>query len=69
MSRWLVTRPCADAQILAETLGTMGHTSIISPVIHVLQLPFRPIDWSTYDAIIFTSSNAVRLGGKFPKYA
>jgi len=69
MSRWLVTRPRADAQALATTLGAMGHTSIISPVIRLVRRSFRPIDWSAYDAIIFTSSNAVRLGGNFPEDA
>jgi len=66
MTRWLVTRPRPDAQTLAATLGEMGHTAIVSPVIVVKQLKFSPIDWSRFDAIIFTSSNGVVLGGKFP---
>jgi len=69
MSRWLITRPQADATRLAATLDAMGHSSVLSPVIRVVPRQFRPINWSRYDAIIFTSANAVRLGGDYPQAA
>ncbi len=69
MARWLVTRPRADAEILAAKLADMGHDAVVSPVIAVVPQPFSPIKWSRYHAVIFTSANAVAHGGKFPASA
>lgn len=69
MTRWLVTRPRADAEVLAATLGKMGHGAVLSPMMIVNRCNFAPISWSGYKAILFTSKNAVIHGGPYSKPA
>lgn len=67
--QWLVTRPGADAEALARDLTEMGHRAIISPMMNIVRRAPRPVDWSSFDAIVFTSRNAVIHGRPFPPLA
>lgn len=67
--QWLVTRPDADARILARDLRKIGHQAIVSPMMSVVPSEFAPLDWPSFDAVIFTSRNAVIHGGPFPPVA
>ncbi len=57
--RVLLTRPSRDAARSAEKLLSLGHRTLIDPVIEIEPLPFDAT--GDYVAIAFTSGNAVRI--------
>lgn len=58
--RFLITRPVANAAVLAEKLAAQGHDSIISPVIEIYpaETPL-PENAAAYAALALTSANGV----------
>lgn len=60
--RILLTRPIEDSLELAEFLEKKGCSVTIAPMLEILPLPFAlPLPPERYDALIFTSANAVRV--------
>lgn len=65
--RIVVTRARHQAQSLADKLQEVGATSLLVPAIHIAPMPdMSPLadairDLDTYDWVIFTSSNGVRV--------
>lgn len=57
----LITRPQESAQNFAHVLNTLGYQTIISPTLSVTPIDFDLPDLTTYDGLVFTSTNAVRL--------
>ncbi|GAC1332445.1 MAG: uroporphyrinogen-III synthase [Beijerinckiaceae bacterium] len=55
--RVLLTRARADAERSAATLAALGHTSVVSPVIHVVATG-ATLPAGRFDAIIATSAHA-----------
>lgn len=60
MSRWLVTRPAADAEALARTLAELGHEAVVAPVMTIVPVTDPAIDLEGVQALAFTSANGVR---------
>ena len=56
----LITRPLIDAEDLMGKLFSLGHKIIHIPTLKISSLKTNLIDLSKYDALIFTSANAVR---------
>ena len=57
----VITRPKEDSLHLIENLIKLGHTVTHLPVIKIEKLETKKIDLSNYQAVIFTSSNAIRF--------
>ena len=57
----VITRPKEDSLYLIESLIKLGHTVTHLPVIKIEKLETQKIDLLNYQAIIFTSSNAIRF--------
>jgi len=57
----VITRPKEDSLYLIENLIKLGHEVTHLPVIKIEKLETKKIDLSNYQAVIFTSSNAIRL--------
>ncbi len=57
----LITRPRAQAQSLAEELGRRGYTLLIEPLLEIVPLSAALPDLLAYQALVFTSANAVRV--------
>ena len=57
----VITRPKEDSSHLIENLIKLGHAVTHLPVIKIEKLETKKIDLSNYQAVIFTSSNAIRL--------
>lgn len=58
--RLLVTRPQPDADTQLETLKTLGHEGVASPLMEVEFLDFSPLPISGAQALVATSRNALR---------
>jgi uroporphyrinogen-III synthase len=58
--RLIVTRPEPDASRTAEALTRLGHEPILSPMLDVVLEPDAAIPDRTFQAVLVTSSNAVR---------
>ena len=56
----LITRPLIDAEDLMGKLFSLGHKIIHIPTLKILKVKAPPINLSKYDALIFTSANAIR---------
>ena len=56
----LLTRPIEDCKNLILKFKTLGHTVSHLPVIKIKKKEYDPINFSEYNYIIFTSSNAVK---------
>ena len=56
----LITRPEPDASQFGADLGALGYDIIVDPVMMIETLSFALPDFSEYNAVIFTSPNAVR---------
>ena len=56
----LLTRPIEDCKNLILKFKTLGHTVSHLPVIKIKKKKYDPINFSEYNCIIFTSSNAVK---------
>ena len=57
----VITRPKEDSLYLIENLIKLGHTVTHLPVIKIEKLETQKIDLLNYQAIIFTSSNAIKF--------
>ena len=56
----LITRPLIDAEDLMGKLFSLGHKIIHLPTLKISSVNNNPIDISKYDALVFTSANAIR---------
>ncbi len=57
----VITRPKEDSIQLFEKLNKLGHITTHLPVIKIKKLETKKINLEGYQAIIFTSSNAIRF--------
>ena len=57
----VITRPKEDSLYLIENLIKLGHIVTHLPVIKIEKLKTRKINLLNYQAVIFTSSNAIRF--------
>ena len=57
----IITRPKEDSLYLIENLIKLGHTVTHLPIIKIEKLETKKINLLNYQAIIFTSSNAIRF--------
>ena len=57
----VITRPKEDSLYLIENLIKLGHEVTHLPVIKIEKLKTKKIDLLNYQAVIFTSSNAIRF--------
>jgi len=57
----VITRPIEDSIELFEKLNKLGHTTTHLPVIKIEKLETKKINLESYEAVIFTSSNAIRF--------
>ena len=57
----VITRPIEDSTELFEKLNKLGHTTTHLPVIKIEKLETKKINLENYEAVIFTSSNAIRF--------
>ena len=56
----LITRPLIDSEDLMGKLFSLGHKIIHIPTLKISPLKTESVDLNEYDAIIFTSTNAIR---------
>ena len=56
----LLTRPIEDSQSLILRFKSLGHNVSHFPVIKIKKKKYNPINFSEYNCLIFTSSNAVK---------
>ncbi len=61
--RLIVTRPEPEATRAARALMRLGHEAILSPMLEIVIDPKAPIPERDYQAVLVTSSNAVRALG------
>tara|TARA_Y100000590_G_scaffold12680_1_gene15399 strand:+ start:328 stop:1029 length:702 start_codon:yes stop_codon:yes gene_type:complete len=57
----VITRPKEDSLYLIENLINLGHEVTHLPVIKIEKLETKKINLQNYQAVIFTSSNAIRF--------
>jgi len=57
----IITRPKEDSLDLMERLKKLGHVVTHLPVIRVEELKTKKINLHNYDAVIFSSSNAIKF--------
>ena len=57
----VITRPKEDSLYLIENLIKIGHTVTHLPVIEIKKLETEKINLLNYQALIFTSSNAIKF--------
>ena len=57
----VITRPKEDSLYLIENLIKLGHVVTHLPVIRIEKLKTKKINLLNYQAVIFTSSNAIRF--------
>ena len=57
----VITRPKEDSLHLAENLIKLGHVVTNLPVIKIEKLQTKKINLLNYEAVIFTSSNAIKF--------
>ena len=57
----VITRPIEDSAELFEKLNKLGHITTHLPVIKIEKLETKKINFENYEAVIFTSSNAIRF--------
>ena len=56
----LITRPLIDSEDLMGKLFSLGHKIIHIPTLKISSIKTRSVDLKQYDALIFTSANAIR---------
>ncbi len=56
----LITRPLIDSEDLMGKLFSLGHKIIHIPTLKISSIKTKSLDINKYDALIFTSANAVR---------
>ena len=57
----IITRPKEDSLYLIENLIKLGHTVTHLPIIKIEKLETKKINLLNYQAVIFTSSNAIKF--------
>jgi len=57
----VITRPKEDSMQLFKKLDKLGHAITHLPVIKIKKLETKKINLESYEAVIFTSSNAIRF--------
>ena len=57
----VITRPKEDSSQLIERLIKLGHVVTHLPVIRIEKLETEKINLTNYEAVVFTSSNAIRF--------
>jgi len=57
----VITRPKEDSLYLIEKLIKLGHVVTHLPVIRIEKLETEKINLTNYEAVVFTSSNAIRF--------
>lgn len=63
--RLIVTRPEPDDERTARALIRLGHEAILSPMLDIVPDPKAPVPGGPFQAVVVTSSNAVRaLAGR-----
>jgi uroporphyrinogen-III synthase len=62
----ILTRPEADAKLLAAKLETMGHTPLLAPLLKIVPRTPASIPDRRWQAICLTSANAVGSISAFP---
>jgi len=71
--RVLITRPRAEAEVLAMRLVPLGFAPMIEPMIEIRSLPDAAVSADGVQAVVFTSANGVRAlktargGDVFPR--
>ncbi|NBC34095.1 MAG: uroporphyrinogen-III synthase [Alphaproteobacteria bacterium] len=60
MARWLITRPAAEAEALAESLAARGHEGVIAPVLDIRFDSGASVDLAGCQAVLLTSANGAR---------
>ncbi|MEK7246436.1 MAG: uroporphyrinogen-III synthase, partial [Pseudomonadota bacterium] len=58
--RVLVTRPAADAALLAEALTRSGHEVLSEPLLEIVNLAGPPVEVQGVQALLVTSANGAR---------
>ena len=56
----LITRPLIDSEDLMGKLFSLGHKIIHIPTLKISAVKTESVDINQYDALIFTSANAIR---------
>ena len=56
----LITRPLIDSEDLMGKLFSLGHKIIHIPTLKISPTKTGSVDINQYDALIFTSANAIR---------
>ena len=56
----LITRPLIDSEDLMGKLFSLGHKIIHIPTLKITAIKTESVDINQYDALIFTSANAIR---------
>jgi uroporphyrinogen-III synthase len=64
--RLFITRPEPDASATAERLRTLGHETLVQPLLVITFAP-QPVELPTPAAILITSQNAVRALRRWPQ--
>ena len=57
----VITRPKEDSLYLIEKLIKLGHVATHLPLIKIKKLETEKINLTNYEAVVFTSSNAIRF--------
>jgi len=57
----VITRPKEDSIQLFKNLNKLGYTTTHLPVIKIKKIETKKINLENYDAVIFTSSNAIKF--------
>ncbi|MGB0681180.1 MAG: uroporphyrinogen-III synthase [Magnetovibrionaceae bacterium] len=58
--RFLLTRPRADSEKVAEKLVTLGHRAMIEPLLSIHSEPGPPLDLEGAQGLLITSANGLR---------
>jgi uroporphyrinogen-III synthase len=58
--RLIVTRPQADAAVLAQQLEAAGHTVILAPLLSITPVDKLEVPGRDYQAVLITSANGAR---------
>ena len=64
MSKILITRPIKQAKAMISEIEALGFEPLIAPVMEIEEVAFDVPDHEAYDALLLTSSNAVRIFAK-----
>jgi uroporphyrinogen-III synthase len=57
----LITRPQEDAELFAKALAKHAIASLIQPMLDIRHIPFNAPNLNTFQGLIFTSTNGVKV--------